>query len=604
MSIPPSALHRPHLKPLSSRWQFQSGQPEGGAHRRWAGKEAANHFYGLAPMNEFFDMAFPGLQPHGVDESKLDYFKTTLGLVPVGPRVLEKEMYKPLELALGEIAKVVRGQGTLQPIIAAEHMTNIPDEGLKLSPDIAFHTEETGRLSSWAYGVSFVEVKRDENDDPLHLTDRKASLRNVDVWNQITEYAAVAQKMISRCFYVAAGVFGEKARFFLWDRSGVLASESFRYKEDPEPFVTFLNGLANYRSGGLDATALHQLTPIEVSRICEAWGKVEELGLLKGRHYPTTSLWTDLSRESSVVLLPGSPSQVEERYLTIGRPLFATESNFGRGTRVWLAIRAEGSTDEFVIIKDGWRDAERWSETGIYKYIREKLGKIRGLARHKDGCDVEEPGYPHRSLAHRLAASLGIRPSQHRVHHRCILSSVGKPLSSFSSTYELLEAVRDVVKGLRDLAKQDVLHRDISANNIMISIDPAKENGAKGFLIDPELAFIPEMSKKELKYLTGTIQFLSIERLQENQSDHKSWHDLESVFWTVLWAVLRHTNSWVTITEYGTPRPGKDCVTEIFDTPKGGGKMIFLTLGKVEVEGNVPLTNCLAKLRFLVYTKY
>ncbi|EPQ55108.1 hypothetical protein GLOTRDRAFT_129400 [Gloeophyllum trabeum ATCC 11539] len=112
------------------------------------------------------------------------------------------------------------------------------------------------------------------------------------------------------------------------------------------------------------------------------------------------------------------------------------------------------------------------------------------------------------------------------------------------------------------------------------------------------------MSKKELKYLTGTIQFLSIERLQENQSDHKSWHDLESVFWTVLWAVLRHTNSWVTITEYGTPRPGKDCVTEIFDTPKGGGKMIFLTLGKVEVEGNVPLTNCLAKLRFLVYTKY
>lgn len=32
--------------------------------------------------------------------------------------------------------------------------------------------------------------------------------------------------------------------------------------------------------------------------------------------------------------------------------------------------------------------------------------------------------------------------------------------------------------------------------------------------------------------------------------------------------------------------------------------MIFLTLEKVEVQGNVPLTNCLAKLRFLVYTKY
>ncbi|EPQ50008.1 hypothetical protein GLOTRDRAFT_134347 [Gloeophyllum trabeum ATCC 11539] len=593
MSIPPSALHLPHLKPLSSRWQFQSGQPEGGAHRRWAGREAANHFYGLAPMDEFFDLAFPGLTATKVDATGFEYYKSTLKGVPVGPGVLEKEMYKPLQLALSAICRGVRGEGSLEPSIGADNMINFLDEGLKLSPDIIFHTTYTRSLPSWAYGISFIEVKRDENDDPLHLTDRKASLRNVDVWNQITEYAGIAQKMTSRCFYVAAGVFGEKARFFLWDRSGVLASESFKYKSNPAPLVKFLDGLANYRTGGLDATALHQLDTTEASNVCMAWRKIQELGLLKGRDYPAATLSTDLPSESSIVLVPGSDSSKQERYLTIGRPVFASESNFGRGTRVWLAIRAEGPTDEFVIIKDGWRDAGRWSETRIYDYIRKKLGEIPGIARHKNGFDVDEQGYPHRTLAHRLVDALNIGPSQHRIHHRCILNSVGKPLSSFSSTYQLLEAIRDVVKGLHDLAKLGILHRDISANNIMISIDPVKENGAKGFVIDPELAFIPEMSKKELKYLTGTIQFLSIERLQENQSDHKSWHDLESVFWTVLWTVLRHTNSWVTITEYGTPRPGKDCVTEIFDTPKGGGKMIFLTLGKVEVQAAIS-----------VYTKY
>ncbi|EPQ50540.1 hypothetical protein GLOTRDRAFT_16945, partial [Gloeophyllum trabeum ATCC 11539] len=75
------------------------------------------------------------------------------------------------------------------------------------------------------------------------------------------------------------------------------------------------------------------------------------------------------------------------------------------------------------------------------------------------------------------------------VHHRCVLDSVGIPLSRFSSTRQAMEAIYDCILGHESMGKKDILHRDISINNIMISAYPDKEK-CKGFLIDMEYATV------------------------------------------------------------------------------------------------------------------
>ncbi|EPQ50531.1 hypothetical protein GLOTRDRAFT_16671, partial [Gloeophyllum trabeum ATCC 11539] len=77
------------------------------------------------------------------------------------------------------------------------------------------------------------------------------------------------------------------------------------------------------------------------------------------------------------------------------------------------------------------------------------------------------------------------------VHHRCVLDSVGIPLSRFSSTREAMEAIYDslLASGHERMGEKKILHRDISINNIMISAYPDMEN-CKGFLIDMEYATV------------------------------------------------------------------------------------------------------------------
>ncbi|EPQ50113.1 hypothetical protein GLOTRDRAFT_51029, partial [Gloeophyllum trabeum ATCC 11539] len=91
------------------------------------------------------------------------------------------------------------------------------------------------------------------------------------------------------------------------------------------------------------------------------------------------------------------------------------------------------------------------------------------------------------------------------------------------------------------MCARNVLHRDISVNNIMISADVDAEGGAKGFLIDPELAAATGMDnlQEELNHLTGTYQFTSMQRFDDDPGQHASWNDLESFYWVVLYVVLR-----------------------------------------------------------------
>lgn len=128
-----------------------------------------------------------------------------------------------------------------------------------------------------------------------------------------------------------------------------------------------------------------------------------------------------------------------------------------------------------------------------------------------------------------------------RIHSRTIVSSVGRPLTSFRTIRELLEAFRDAIKGHHSLLTlAHILHRDISINNIMIASSPAADS-PRGFLIDLDLAIRVGTSASAASgapHRTGTMEFMAIGVLLGHQ--HTFRHDLESFLYVFLWICVHY----------------------------------------------------------------
>jgi serine/threonine protein kinase len=116
-----------------------------------------------------------------------------------------------------------------------------------------------------------------------------------------------------------------------------------------------------------------------------------------------------------------------------------------------------------------------------------------------------------------------------RVHYCLVTSPAGRPLHEYQSVRELLEALRDAIRGHRSLLEDGkILHRDISENNIIITELPAEE-APKGRLIDLDLAKELDSMPSGARHRTGTMQFMAIEVLEGK--GHTYRHDLESFFY-------------------------------------------------------------------------
>ena len=125
-----------------------------------------------------------------------------------------------------------------------------------------------------------------------------------------------------------------------------------------------------------------------------------------------------------------------------------------------------------------------------------------------------------------------------RVHYCLVTSPAGRPLHEYQSVRELLEALRDAIRGHRSLLEDGkILHRDVSENNIIITELPA-EGAPKGRLIDLDLAKELDSMPSGARHRTGTMQFMAIEVLEGK--GHTYRHDLESFFYVFVWTCIRY----------------------------------------------------------------
>ncbi|KAG9242164.1 hypothetical protein BJ878DRAFT_536067 [Calycina marina] len=125
-----------------------------------------------------------------------------------------------------------------------------------------------------------------------------------------------------------------------------------------------------------------------------------------------------------------------------------------------------------------------------------------------------------------------------RVNHCLVTSPAGRHLHEYQSVRELLEALRDAIRGHRSLLEDGkILHRDVSENNIIIT-ELLAEDAPKGRLIDLDLAKELDGMPSGARHRTGTMQFMAIEVLEGK--GHTYRHDLESFFYVFIWMCIRY----------------------------------------------------------------
>ncbi|EQL02155.1 serine/threonine-protein kinase Sgk2 [Ophiocordyceps sinensis CO18] len=144
---------------------------------------------------------------------------------------------------------------------------------------------------------------------------------------------------------------------------------------------------------------------------------------------------------------------------------------------------------------------------------------------------------PRSSSASLVEASVKALPN--RVHRRLVLQDYGEPIYKASSRVALLVALEGCIRGHRSLHEAGLLHRDISANNLMIN-EGEEDPKRRGFLIDLDLAIRHQRpGASGAKGKIGTRAFMAIGALMGNEQ-HTFMHDLESFFWVLFWICIHY----------------------------------------------------------------
>ncbi|VDC06334.1 unnamed protein product [Peniophora sp. CBMAI 1063] len=335
-------------------------------------------------------------------------------------------------------------------------------------------------------------------------------------------------------------IFGLQARLLRTDHSGVIVTEAFDYTKG-DLFTEFLWRLDRAVGGdgtdeaGVDKSVTRLAHDDEVVlKARQAFAKAEDE--LPYVITPETQLrkvlvWDEYACASDEELSP--------RELIVAPSVQHSFSPLGRYTLSFPAY--DPKTDTVCWMKDAWRLEEDGFEKEGDTYA--KLAKLEGIeglipevlcagdVRDSNG-DVQATVTQDYVDAEWAARSDNI----HRyVHYRIVFKTIGRPLTTFKNTKELVQVLADALKAHTIAFKKGmILHRDISINNILI------KNG-RGLLIDWDMCKHLEEKEPRIPWRTGTWQFIAAQLLDSPKSTtHTLCHDLESFLWLLLYATLRY----------------------------------------------------------------
>ncbi|RXW13099.1 hypothetical protein EST38_g12754 [Candolleomyces aberdarensis] len=312
----------------------------------------------------------------------------------------------------------------------------------------------------------------------------------------------------NRNFVRSIAVTGRKVRLFHFDRSGAQYSTPFDIHDNPHAFIRLILGLSSLdeRTLGLDDTIQWTIGP-DGQKVA---------GTLR-----------TVRPDSTVVMYD----------LVMDRGPFTRTSLCGRGTTCWVVRTAEG---EELIVKDYWVAEDRPSEARL-------LGEVKGLSGVCQMVSYEDNWVQTKDFREEIIP-LGDNSTRNRTKIRIVMKAYGPSIESFTSVAQVLSALRDAIAAHKALLDRNIIHRDISLNNILLGLEDANE-GSRGVLIDLDLALksFGPLSEIPVDFRTGTRTFQSLMVLRSYDlqpafiPEYDYLDDIEAFFWVFAYIVLGYT---------------------------------------------------------------
>ncbi|OBZ71047.1 hypothetical protein A0H81_09295 [Grifola frondosa] len=390
------------------------------------------------------------------------------------------------------------------------------------------------------FDVSLIfEVKGTEEQDPMREIPKdcedgdpcvKDSVRAVETVTHLAKNARNVMIAHHLVFVFAVGLYGKIARFFRFDHACAVVSKPFNYREHPELLRRFLWQFVNPIKGELIVGADPWISSPTNEELKWAEETLQRLKKSIRPHDVSHSRWVTVKHNGELKRF------LMYRLITFNARLFS------RSTTIWEAL--EEGTGAVRPVKDAWRPMTCDLESAFYERLKrcnvpedEYIGLPRLLGGGDLGQDEAERLYPSgpnpwqatsvpassvSQVSSIWASSIGPQSSRamkdphskspsnaqgltdssvrdtyqrtvswfitgdadwrrrERSHMRLVMDTLGKPLDEFESTRELIEAIRDAIKGHRLALKAGILHRDVSLGNVMIALDQR----FKGFIHD------------------------------------------------------------------------------------------------------------------------
>ncbi|KAI0776259.1 hypothetical protein BD413DRAFT_264068 [Trametes elegans] len=474
----------------------------------------------------------------------------------------EKGMY-------AEITKALNDSGLCpQHIFAATPHKGDTSEGSGQAIDLGMYprhpppnlgTPDKGNFlrTDWSTLEVGIECKMHSTaQDPFdesYISDEPDADSRREVLGQILAYLELIAHHQQRTFQYMVLFLGAFARILRVDQAGIFVTNKFKYRGD-DGFILarFFRDLARLPLGcrGYDTTA-SRVSPdsAEGQQMQDLVQTITEddyiLKMFKDSLNTDWPWWKlEVPDETAGVDSTSGPTVANgergpSRFYLVGKPYFQAPGTTGRVTRGYVALDVTNpGTSELVFLKDAWR---------VVSTDIEKEGVVlETLKQHKVKfiptvlCHGDIPG--------QASLSQELWPKYHKgkkcelkahQHYRLVVKEVCKPLDQFRNGSQLLLAIWCCLYAHGQAYKLGIIHRDISAGNILLFRAP---NGRwHGMLNDWELSKTRAQQKEEGRQpdRTGTWQFLSVNALNNPRKTIVIQDELESFFHVLLYMAIR-----------------------------------------------------------------
>ncbi|KAI9511079.1 hypothetical protein F5148DRAFT_994260 [Russula earlei] len=562
----------------------------GMSYRRLA-KEMDGFFVGPMPPQTFLDNFLPSrtLEPSGQTFkpgmfSEVYAFKTEVKMY--------NEFIKIMNDCLNNVAVVN----------TAHRDGKTPDTRFSFTcrPDCAVYDRSIDHKNKFNSSLTefAIEFKANPNHSPFinpPSSDNKdsGSTEEVSMMNrsmhgneaagQIVAYATLILGAQYRTHTFLVMIAGDHARLIRWDRGGAIVTEPIFYDKVSYLFDFFMRyDHATPESRGHDPTVC-PATVYEKKRICGVSGFDDNEHLL------------------SISIPNPHDTEKSTRYI-VPAPCPRPDIPIGRWTRATIAYNIE--TLEPVLLKDSWRVLidDILPEGNVYEILRQAC--VPNIAEFMHAYDVGDAAF-HESRTHYFAGQYGTsdqkkiqkeRMTHHR-HYRILLRTIGRELTGFKRSQEMVNAIYDALKAHQAACAAGILHRDISPGNILI-VDQVGSDNSRGILIDWDLSKIinplyGNASTRRRYACTGTWQFMAADLVCNPAIPQTFVHDLESAFWVLIWNAVLYMET--NMNDGLRSSFLKKMSPEMFEGTGGTGKSDYMAKGGLEFTVKNKIVNTLLK---------